>query len=218
MRSISRARLIGGLTLFALMLCASVTSRSQSQSQAGNRKMAERSICHITGNVAIPFELITVRQGARASHLGHGDVEAEDGKCPSFLPASWSSGSNDKGKAAGRKQGGTAPNSNSGSNENESTSKFTAFSEEEEKKTAICHREGNGEFHLNTVSSSSVDAHLAHGDMFPEGGSCLDGTTGGDDVEPGATPEPITMLLFGAGLAGVGYMTRRRLSGSSERA
>lgn len=178
--------------------------------------MAQRSICHFTGDSTTPYELIAIRQAARASHVGHGDVEAENGKCPSVLPLSWSYGSRDNGKAAGQQRGGaTALSSTSNTTQGESVNRSTTASEEE-NKTAICHREGDGSYHLNTVSSNAVDAHLAHGDAYPEDGACLSGTTGGGNVEPGATPEPITMLLFGAGLAGVGYLTRRRLSAGPE--
>jgi hypothetical protein len=47
------------------------------------------------------------------------------------------------------------------------------------------------------------------------GPSCKEDRTKDDDGEPGGggdttpTPEPVTMLLFGAGLAGVGYARRR---------
>ena len=206
-----RVRLIGELAILTLMLCFATVSRAQSQ----GGKSAERSICHLTGNAMSPFELITVRSGAKASHLGHGDVEAENGKCPSVLPMSWSSGSRGNGVAASPNRGAAASALNSASGGTQSDPVTAVAAAEEEKKTAICHREGDGTYHLNTVSSSAVDAHLAHGDAYPEDGACLNGTTGGD-VEPGATPEPITMLLFGAGLAGVGYLTRRRLSTGSE--
>ena len=48
--------------------------------------------------------------------------------------------------------------------------------------------------------------------------ACADGPTDpGGDPDPGAVPEPITMLLFGAGIAGVGYATRRlRKKGDTE--
>jgi len=128
---------------------------------------------------------------------------------------SWSSGSRGNGVAASQNRGAAASALNSTSGGTQSEPDTAVVADEEEKKTAICHREGDGSYHLNTVSSNAVDAHLAHGDTYPEDGACLSGTAGGGDVEPGATPEPITLLLFGAGLAGVGYLTRRRLSAGS---
>ena len=208
MRSKFLVRFVGGLTVITFALCIAVTSSAQSSGS----KITGRSICHLTGNAVNPYELIVVRQSARASHLGHGDVEAENGSCPSVLPMSWSSGSRGSGNAEDQKRNGSAASSStSGTNQGTSVNGSTTASEEE-NMTAICHREGDGSYHLNTVSSNAVDAHLAHGDTYPEDGACLSGTTGGGNVEPGATPEPITMLLFGAGLAGIGYFTRRRLS------
>jgi len=89
-------------------------------------------------------------------------------------------------------------------------------SADEEKKVAICHREGTGDYHLNTVSENAVAAHIAHGDTFANGGACPSGRGGEDDGQPGGTPEPVTMLLFGAGLAGIGYATRRKLGRKAE--
>ena len=84
---------------------------------------------------------------------------------------------------------------------------------------AVCHREGNGTFHLIVVDNEAVfNAHLNHGDALPEMGACPGGDTGGGgNPDPGAVPEPLTVLLFGAGLAGVGYATRRlRKRGQTE--
>jgi hypothetical protein len=57
---------------------------------------------------------------------------------------------------------------------------------------------------LIDISDSGYNGHVMHGDLPANGGVCPGG--GGT---PTATPEPITMLLFGAGLAGVGYAKRR---------
>jgi len=88
---------------------------------------------------------------------------------------------------------------------------------------AICHREGPPEaptgYHLIVVATQAVfDAHVNHGDVLPENGACPGGDTGGGgNPDPGAVPEPLTVLLFGAGLAGVGYAARRlRKRGQTE--
>jgi hypothetical protein len=38
-------------------------------------------------------------------------------------------------------------------------------------KVAVCHRTGNGEFHLISISSNAIDAHIAHGDAVAGEGS-----------------------------------------------
>ena len=76
--------------------------------------------------------------------------------------------------------------------------------------SAVCHLEGNGSFHLIVVANRAVyNAHLKHGDVLPENGLCPATPGGGGDGEPGAVPEPLTILLLGTGLAGIGYVTRR---------
>jgi hypothetical protein len=87
-------------------------------------------------------------------------------------------------------------------------------------EAAICHRTGgeSNVFELITVAEASVNAHISHGDVYPEQGACPGGGAGGGGEEPpGAVPEPLTVLLFGAGLTGIGYATRRRLSRRSEK-
>jgi hypothetical protein len=39
-----------------------------------------------------------------------------------------------------------------------------ARDDETEAKVSLCHRTGNGSYHLITVSVSAVPAHIAHGD------------------------------------------------------
>src|SRR5215204_2408996 len=87
----------------------------------------------------------------------------------------------------------------------------------------ICHREGPPEaptaYHLITVATQAIfDAHVAHGDVLPNlAGACP--AIGGNDpgTNPNAVPEPLTILLFGTGLAGVGYATRRwRKNGNTD--
>jgi hypothetical protein len=44
-----------------------------------------------------------------------------------------------------------------------------AFAEQdkEDKKVDVCHREGNGSYHLINISENALPAHLAHGDALP---------------------------------------------------
>ena len=51
-------------------------------------------------------------------------------------------------------------------------------------KVSICHREGNGSYHLITVGKPAVKAHLGHGDAFP-GDTVAGGTLRADcSVQP----------------------------------
>jgi hypothetical protein len=206
--------LFSGILMCAFLGGAVVTVVAQHKNSDG------RALCHFTGEATIPYELITVRRGAASSHLSHGDVRPQNGACPSVLPMSWTRRRGNRGEGVtGSSRTGTSSTSGSAtsSTTTEQSGSNTETNSSEEGKAAICHREGDDSFHLITVSANAVAAHMAHGDLSPEGGSCFDGDTGGGgDVEPGATPEPITMLLFGVGLAGVGYATRRRLGARSE--
>ena len=91
------------------------------------------------------------------------------------------------------------------------------------EKELLCHRtsdinpDGSVHYQLLPLPPTAITAHLDEhgnleaGDFFPNDEDCDvtndGGTTGTPD--PGATPEPITVLLFGAGVAGAGYATRR---------
>ncbi len=68
----------------------------------------------------------------------------------------------------------------------------------------LCHlNQGTNEYSIIYPPGAAYDAHAMHGDVPP-------GPDGMCGVQPPtAVPEPITMLLFGAGLAGVGYAKRR---------
>ena len=76
-------------------------------------------------------------------------------------------------------------------------------------KTSLCHATGSASnpFFLEEVPVRAASAHLQRGDIYPVQGVCPGEVEG---APPAATPEPITMLLFGAGLAGIGYAARRR--------
>jgi len=83
------------------------------------------------------------------------------------------------------------------------------------ERDPICHHpSGQTNDHDQDSLKTNGNGHFGNPDGNhaldhpPVNGTCrLGGDVGGD---PAATPEPITMLLFGAGLAGVGYAARRR--------
>ena len=66
----------------------------------------------------------------------------------------------------------------------------------------LCHaNQGTSGFTIIFADNAAYKAHAMHGDQPAVNGQCGGAPTG--------VPEPITMLLFGAGLAGVGYAKRR---------
>lgn len=84
----------------------------------------------------------------------------------------------------------------------------------------ICHHNGNGTYQLITVPPNATNGHfdaqgnpLHQGDYISPVESCGTATTPtptvtpGDDPDP--VPEPMSVLLFGAGVAGVGYVVRK---------
>ena len=93
-----------------------------------------------------------------------------------------------------------------------------------EGRTALCHATGSATHPYNylVLPDEPLSAHFdEHGtplagheqDFFPVDHDCDrsndNGGVGDDDGNPTSVPEPITMLLFGTGLAGVGYVSRR---------
>ena len=88
------------------------------------------------------------------------------------------------------------------------------------QKTALCHATGSGHFNFLNLPPEPLDNHIdGNGsflagheeDFFPVDNDCdkSNDPGGGGDPDPGAIPEPVTILLFGAGVAGVGYASRR---------
>lgn len=58
------------------------------------------------------------------------------------------------------------------------------------------------------TANNDQNAHVASGGNHSQDHPPVEGTCQLD--RPTASPEPLTMLLFGAGLAGVGYAAKRR--------
>lgn len=80
-----------------------------------------------------------------------------------------------------------------------------------QESVTFCHATGSASNPYNTITTSNegeINGHRHHeGDIIPApAGGC---PTEGGTTTPTSVPEPITMLLFGAGLAGVGYAKRR---------
>jgi len=89
--------------------------------------------------------------------------------------------------------------------------------------TSICHATSSetNPYNFLTLPPEPLSAHFDEfgtplagheKDFIPTDSDCdISNDGGGEPPPPGSTPEPITMLLFGAGLAGVGYVSRRYL-------
>jgi hypothetical protein len=87
--------------------------------------------------------------------------------------------------------------------------------------TAVCHATSSAEnpYNFLRLPPEPLSAHFDEfgnplngheQDFFPVDNDCNRlNDPGGGDPPPGAVPEPITILLFGAGVAGVGYASRR---------
>lgn len=82
------------------------------------------------------------------------------------------------------------------------------LTEDRSATVSICHSTGSNTnpYEITTVSTNG-NAHLNHPeDLIPAPVAGCPGAA----PQPSPTPEPVTMLLFGSGLVGVGYLTRRR--------
>ena len=90
---------------------------------------------------------------------------------------------------------------------------------DEPTRIFICHVTPSGNIELLEVPPQAAAGHfdaagnpLHAGDHYAINGQCngpvsTPTPTPGDDPDP--TPEPISVLLFGAGVAGVGYVVRK---------
>ena len=98
----------------------------------------------------------------------------------------------------------------------------TGFAQPPQGTIFICHNnqgDGGTGYTLIEVPPNATNGHfdaqgnpLHEGDFMSMTASCGTASpspsgTGGGDPDP--VPEPITMLLFGAGVAGVGYTVRK---------
>ena len=74
---------------------------------------------------------------------------------------------------------------------------------------SVCHATGSQENPYETIAvAENGRAHRYHpADIIPEPTDGCPGPIGDDPPTP--TPEPLTMLLFGSGIAGIGYAARR---------
>lgn len=156
----------------------------------GNNKTV---ICHATGQ---GYVAVATADGGRSHRKHLNDVAPlAGGGCPEFaitLPdgaaASGSGVSNADGASIGASSGEDSTdgaftgrqNYVNGGNASGPIAKGASLSN------------GTGSVSGSTVPTSQVDTTVPNG------------------TAPVATPEPVTMLLFGAGLAGVGFISRRR--------
>ena len=76
----------------------------------------------------------------------------------------------------------------------------------------LCHATGSRENPYVTITvSDNGEAHRNHpADIIPAPAAGCPGPSGpGGDDPPSPVPEPVTMLLFGAGVAAAGYAARK---------
>jgi hypothetical protein len=86
-------------------------------------------------------------------------------------------------------------------------------------KTAICHANSSGSYSFLELPPEPLSAHFDEfgspnagheKGFFSVDGDCDKSNDPGGDPNPqSTTPEPVTILLFGAGVAGVGYASRK---------
>ncbi len=100
------------------------------------------TICHAKGNGG--YVQITIDDDAYEAHVeNHGDVApSADGGCPQ--PEESEGKDKDKGQDKDKGAGGQGT-----------------------VRVEVCHLEGNGSYHVIEFDDSALDAHVAHGDLYP---------------------------------------------------
>ncbi len=115
-------------------------------------------ICHNNGNGS--YTLVKVKASDLQAHLAHGDAapgDAVPGQAGKVLSAKCAVVS-------------TAPDA-----QFQTPAKpLKANNGKKADKVDVCHRTGNGSFHLINISGNALPAHLAHGDGLP--GELISGT------------------------------------------
>jgi hypothetical protein len=86
-------------------------------------------------------------------------------------------------------------------------------------KVAVCHANSSGSYSFLELPPEPLSAHFDEfgspnagheKDFFPVDGDCDKSNDPGGNPDPQSiTPEPLTILLFGAGVAGVGFASRK---------
>lgn len=204
MLEILKKYVVRGTLLIAVFSFAGVVSEAYGK---GNKV----TLCHASGWASKPFNLLEVSASAAPAHRKHGDVDPVAGVCPGKeSDENPGSGGGTTGTGGGNTGGGTGTGGGTtGSGGGNTGSGGGTVGQGGQTNVTICHAtmSATNPYVIETVAAASLTAHLAGGDVYPLNGACPGSIGGGS---PAATPEPITMLLFGAGLAGVGYAVRRR--------
>ncbi len=113
------------------------------------------TVCHRLGNGG--YHVLTMDDSALKAHLGHGDLypvpadgcPAAPAQAPTKTPA----------KNSGKKGPDHSGQDHSGQDHAGTPHRHTPVT--------VCHRLGNGGYHVLTMDDSALKAHLGHGDLYP---------------------------------------------------